>query len=129
MLSTLHTNYLLTQFEQSKINSRELLSDITNLAVWSKRYEWDIHVTSLNIGLIKNDTLLVQKYIHWSLPMMKEKPRPASYRNLILAYRYMNEESKANQVLNEAFFLFPNEDFSQVKSIDFTLGNPIQDRL
>ena len=129
MLSTLHTNYVLTQFEQSTVKSRDLLADVTNLAVWSERYEWDIHVTSLNIGLIKSNTLLVEKYVHWSLPIMKEKPRPAFYRNLILAYRYLNEESKANQVLSEALFLFPDEDFSQVTSIDFTLGNPAQDRL
>ena len=129
MLSALHTNYLLTQFEQSKVKSHNLLTGVTNLVVWSERYEWNIHVMSLNIGLITNDTLLVKKYVDWSLPIMREKPRPAFYRNLILAYHYLKEESKANQVLNEALFLFPNEDFSQVKSIDFTLGNPIQDRL
>ena len=44
---------------------------------------------------------------------MKEKPRPAFYRNLILAYRYLNEESKANQVLSEAFFLYSLLEFSQ----------------
>ncbi|MDF4604122.1 Wzy polymerase domain-containing protein, partial [Vibrio parahaemolyticus] len=50
----------------------------------------------------------------WSLQIIKDKPRPAFYNNLILAYQGLDDSSKAEQIRAEAQFLFPNIDFSQV---------------
>ncbi|WP_299685795.1 PglL family O-oligosaccharyltransferase [uncultured Vibrio sp.] len=115
MLSALHTNYVLTKFEQSKPKNPDILKQVTNPVVWKDRYDWDIYSTYLNIGLYKADTSLIQPYIDWSLEIIKSKPRPAFYSNLILAYQGLNDDSKAEQIRREASFLFPNKDFSKVQ--------------
>ncbi|MCC5517653.1 ligase [Vibrio splendidus] len=115
MLSALHTNYVLTQFELSKPKNPDILKQVTNPVVWKDRYDWDVYSTYLNIGLYKADPSLIQPYIDWSLEIIKRKPRPAFYSNLILAYQGLGDHSKAEQIRSEASFLFPNRDFSKVQ--------------
>ncbi|USD65032.1 PglL family O-oligosaccharyltransferase [Vibrio sp. SCSIO 43136] len=115
MLSALHTNYVLTQFEKSQPRQPELLDKVTNPVVWKDRFDRDVYSTYLTIGLYTQDAKLIQPYIDWSLSIIPRKPRPAFYTNLILAYQGMGEEEKARQIQTEAEFLFPNKDFSQVK--------------
>ncbi|MGF1883071.1 PglL family O-oligosaccharyltransferase [Vibrio splendidus] len=115
MLSALHTNYVLTQFELSKPRNPDILKQVTNPVVWKDRYDWDVYSTYLNIGLYKADPSLIQPYIDWSLEIIKRKPRPAFYSNLILAYQGLGDHSKAEQIRSEASFLFPNRDFSKVQ--------------
>lgn len=115
MLSALHTNYVLTQFELSKPKNPDILKQVTNPVVWKDRYDWDVYSTYLNIGLYKADPSLIQPYIDWSLEIIKRKPRPAFYSNLILAYQGLGDYSKAEQIRSEASFLFPNRDFSKVQ--------------
>ncbi|OXE29767.1 ligase, partial [Vibrio parahaemolyticus] len=87
---------------------------VSNPVVWKDRFDWDVYSTFLNIGLYKQDPSLIQPYIDWSLQIIKDKPRPAFYNNLILAYQGLDDSSKAEQIRAEAQFLFPNIDFSQV---------------
>jgi O-antigen polymerase len=115
MLSALHTNYVLTQFELSKPKNPDILKQVTNPVVWKDRYDWDVYSTYLNIGLYKADPSLIQPYVDWSLEIIKSKPRPAFYSNLILAYQGLGDHSKAEQIRSEASFLFPNRDFSKVQ--------------
>ena len=115
MLSALHTNYVLTQFEHSKPKNPDILKQITNPVVWKDRYDWDVYSTYLNIGIYKADPSLIQPYIDWSLEIIKRKPRPAFYSNLILAYQGLGDHSKAEQIRSEASFLFPNRGFSKVQ--------------
>lgn len=58
MLTTLHTNYVLTQFERSQPKDPDILNQVTNPVVWKDRYDWDIYSTYLNIGLYKQDPSL-----------------------------------------------------------------------
>lgn len=117
MLSTLHTNYVLTQFERSNPKDPELLDQVSNPVVWQDRYNWDIYSTFLNIGLYSQDEQYIQPYIDWSLEIIKDKPRPAFYNNLIMAYQGLGETEKAEQIRSEAQFLFPKQDFTQVQYI------------
>ncbi|MDC5841020.1 PglL family O-oligosaccharyltransferase [Vibrio europaeus] len=117
MLTTLHTNYVLTQFERSQPKDPDILSQVTNPVVWKDRYDWDIYSTYLNIGLYKQDPQFIQPYIDWSLKIIKDKPRPAFYNNLILAYQGLGDSVKAEQIRSEAQFLFPERDFSEVQYI------------
>jgi len=114
MLSALHTNYILTQFEKSQPRQPELLDRVTNPVVWKDRFDWDVYSTYLTIGLYTEDTKLIQPYIDWSQAIILRKPRPAFYTNLILAYQGMGNESQAQQIRAEAEFLFPKQDFSMV---------------
>ncbi|AIW15163.1 PglL family O-oligosaccharyltransferase [Vibrio tubiashii] len=117
MLTTLHTNYVLTQFERSQPKDPDILNQVTNPVVWKDRYDWDIYSTYLNIGLYKQDPQFIQPYIDWSLKIIKDKPRPAFYNNLILAYQGLGDSVKAEQIRSEAQFLFPEQDFSEVQYI------------
>jgi O-antigen polymerase len=67
--------------------------------------------------LYKRDPEFIQPYIDWSLKIIKDKPRPAFYNNLILAYQGLEQDEKAEQIRSEAQFLFPNKDFSEVRYI------------
>ncbi|MBD1558987.1 ligase [Vibrio sp. S9_S30] len=115
MLSTLHTNYVLTQFEKSQPRNPEILDKISNPVAWKDRYDWDIYSTYLTIGLYSGDKTLIEPYIQWSQDMIKRKPRPAFYNNLIVAYRGMGNDNKAKQIQEEAEYLFPKLDFSKVR--------------
>ncbi|WP_322803211.1 PglL family O-oligosaccharyltransferase [Vibrio alfacsensis] len=114
MISALHTNYILMKFETTRPTNPEILNRVTNPVVWKDRFDWDVYSTFLNIGLYKQDPSLIQPYIDWSLAIIKDKPRPAFYNNLILAYQGLNDSSKAEQIRAEAQFLFPKIDFSEV---------------
>ncbi|NOH68515.1 PglL family O-oligosaccharyltransferase [Vibrio rotiferianus] len=114
MLSALHTNYVLTKFETTRPTNPDILNQVTNPVVWKDRFDWDVYSTFLNIGLYKQDPTLIQPYIDWSLEIIKDKPRPAFYNNLILAYQGLDDTSKAEQIRAEAQFLFPKIDFSGV---------------
>ncbi|NCO47326.1 MAG: ligase, partial [Vibrio sp.] len=87
MLSALHSNYVLTQFEKSQPKNPDILQKVTNPVVWKDRFDWDVYSTYLNIGLYNQDPKLITPYIDWSLAIIKHKPRPAFYNNLILAYQ------------------------------------------
>jgi O-antigen polymerase len=117
MLTALHTNYVLTQFETSNPKNPDLLSQVSNPIVWKDRYDWDIYSTYLNIGLYRQEAKFIQPYIDWSLKIIKEKPRPAFYNNLILAYQGLGDSERAEQIRSEAQYLFPERDFSQVQYI------------
>lgn len=114
MISALHTNYILMKFETTRPTNPEILNRVTNPVVWKDRFDWDVYSTFLNIGLYKQDPSLIQLYIDWSLAIIKDKPRPAFYNNLILAYQGLNDSSKAEQIRAEAQFLFPKIDFSDI---------------
>ncbi|MPW37996.1 PglL family O-oligosaccharyltransferase [Vibrio sp. B1Z05] len=114
MVTALQTNYVLTQFEHSKPKNPDILDRVTNPIAWKDRYEWDINSTLLNIGITTNQKQHIQTYVDWSLPFIKDKPRPALYKNLILAYLALDQQQMANAIRSEAEFLFPKVDFSTV---------------
>ncbi|WP_187376716.1 PglL family O-oligosaccharyltransferase [Vibrio mimicus] len=115
MITALHTNYVLTQFEKSQPRDPELLKQVTNPLVWQDRFDWDIYSTYLQVGLYEQKAELIQPYVDWSLQVIQHKPRPAFYTNLILAYQGLGDASRAQQIRSEAEFLFPNQDFSTVQ--------------
>lgn len=115
MLTALHTNYVLTQFEKSQPRDPELLKQVTNPLVWQDRFDWDVYSTYLQLGLHEQKAELIQPYVDWSLQVIQHTPRPAFYTNLILAYQGLGDASRAQQIRTEAEFLFPNQDFSTVQ--------------
>ncbi|MEL7290767.1 MAG: Wzy polymerase domain-containing protein [Pseudomonadota bacterium] len=117
MLTALHSNYVLTQFERSHPKQPEILNRVSNATAWQDRFDWDIYSTYLFIGLSQQQSQYIQPYIDWSLSIIKDKPRPAFYNNLILAYLAMGDNVKAEQIRTEAQFLFPTQDFAQIDYI------------
>lgn len=112
MVSALHSNYILTQFEKSHPRDPNILQKVTNPIVWKERFDWNIYSTYLNIGLHQQQAKYIQPYIDWSQQIIRHKPRPMFYHNLILAYQGIGDYSRAEQIRFEAEFLFPEYDFS-----------------
>ncbi|WP_194439113.1 PglL family O-oligosaccharyltransferase [Vibrio fluminensis] len=117
MVTALHSNYVLMKFELSNPKDPQILERVSNPIVWKDRYDWDVYSTYLNIGLITHNPEFIQPYIDWSLKIIKDKPRPAFYNNLIMAYQGLGEDKKAEQIRSEAKFLFPKKDFDKVQYI------------
>ncbi|GEK14478.1 PglL family O-oligosaccharyltransferase [Aliivibrio fischeri] len=115
MLSTLHTNWVLTQFETTKPMNPEILSRVTNPVVWEDRFNWDVLSTQLKIGIINKKPELIKPYIEWSQELIKTKPRPAFYQNLIIAYQALGDEKRAEDIRREAIYLFPKSKFESVQ--------------
>ncbi|MCV5649076.1 Wzy polymerase domain-containing protein, partial [Escherichia coli] len=81
-----------------------ILNQVSNPVVWKDRFDWDVYSTFLNLGLYQQDATLIQPYIDWSLKIIKDKPRPAFYNNLILADQGLDDSSIARQITAEAPF-------------------------
>ncbi|MFC5076564.1 PglL family O-oligosaccharyltransferase [Vibrio thalassae] len=111
MVASLHTNYVLTKFEKSDPIDVTILEQVSNPMAWQDRYDWDVYSTYLKFGLSTGNQTLIQPYIDWSVDIIRHKPRPALYRNLILAYQGIGDQSKAQQVKAEAEYLFPYQPF------------------
>ncbi|MCF4171944.1 PglL family O-oligosaccharyltransferase [Vibrio sp. La 4.2.2] len=114
MVASLHTNYVLNRFEKSDPVDATILEKVSNPMAWQDRYDWDVYSTYLKLGLRTGDKTLIQPYIDWSVDIIRHKPRPAFYRNLILAYQGIGDTSKAQQVKTEAEYLFPYQQFELV---------------
>ncbi|WP_261816099.1 PglL family O-oligosaccharyltransferase [Vibrio gallicus] len=117
MISALQTNYVLTSFERSKPKDPNILDKVTNPVVWKDRYEWDINSTFLQLGLATRNPKYIQTFIDWAQEFVKHKPRPAIYKNLIIAYQGQSEEMLAEEVRGEAKFLFPKVDFDNISLV------------
>ena len=109
LATTLHTGYLVSRFEGDMEPNVEVLSGITNPAVYQDRINWAIMSRLVLMGAINNQPELVQPYIAWAPDLIARKPRPNFYRFLILAYKVAGDEENMNRVLQEANYLFPEE--------------------
>jgi O-antigen polymerase len=126
MLTSLHTNMVLTRFEQSQPADPEILKRVSNPMAWQDRFDWAIYRSHLELGLQtgKRETLL--PFVDWSINAIQRKPRPAFYQNLITAYLALGNESRARQVHYEAQFLFPHHNFKTKELVSADIVNPNQ---
>ncbi|WP_375751538.1 PglL family O-oligosaccharyltransferase [Vibrio sp. HN007] len=118
MATVLHSNYVLIKFETSSPKNPEILEKLTNKIAWKDRIDWDIYSSYLKLGLVTGEKNLLKPYVDWSSEAIKHKPRIDMYKNLIIAYQGMGQETKAEQIRDEAQYLFPNTDFSNVQLVD-----------
>ncbi|MGR6841281.1 PglL family O-oligosaccharyltransferase [Aliivibrio wodanis] len=115
MLSTLHTNWVLTKFETTRPMNPDILNQVTNPVAWEDRFNWDVLSAQLTIGIMNKKSELITPYITWSKELIKTKPRPAFYQNLIIAYQALGQVQNAEDIRREAIFLFPNNKFESVE--------------
>lgn len=117
MITTLYSGAQLTKFETSKPINVDYLMKVNNPWAWQNRFEWDLHVTQLQIGVATEKPQLIEDYINWATIKAQTWPRPALYQNLILAYNQLNNHKQAEQIEQEAQFLFPNMSFSHSQAV------------
>jgi O-antigen polymerase len=107
MVTALQTNQVLTAFERSNKKNPDLLDKAMNPFAWQDRYEWNIHSTFLKLGIATGKQQHIQTYVDWSVVFIKDKPRPALYENLIIAYEGLDQMRMAEAIRQEASYLFP----------------------
>jgi len=112
MATTLYSGAMLTRFESSTPPDFTALDKVNNTWAWRNRFEWDLYQTQLKIGIEQNNPELLTGFIHWANQKAKELPRPILYQFLITAYQALDDVYQAEQVREEARYLFPGVDFS-----------------
>lgn len=113
MATTLYSGYLLTKYETTQPVNIDYLLRVNNPWSWQNRFEWDLHLTQLQLGTSTDNPKLIQEYINWAQQKAKLWPRPALYQNLIAAYQYLGRDDLAEQIRQEALYLFPRGEFAQ----------------
>ncbi|PSW60410.1 ligase [Photobacterium kishitanii] len=107
MITTLYSGWLLTKFETTRPVDINYLVKVNNPWAWQHRFEWDLHLTQLQLGIATDKPQLVADYVHWANQKAQTWPRPALYQNLVLAYYNQGKTAQAEQVATEAQQLFP----------------------
>lgn len=114
MALTLQASYQLTQFTKSYPKQEKLLEEIIAPLSFQNQVEWLKHSSHFRSGLVAQDLATTQEFILWARQAIKQQPTRLLYRNLILAYFATGEVSKAEQIRDEAGYLFPGSDFSML---------------
>ncbi|KLV06147.1 ligase [Photobacterium aquae] len=115
MTTSLYSGQLLSRFENNPEGNIDLLLKVNNPWAWQNRYEWDLYQAQLQIGMANDNDQLVNEFIHWANIKAKTWTRPKLYRQLIVAYTFIDKPELAEQVRLEAIYLFPLEDFTPAK--------------
>ncbi|WP_434358249.1 Wzy polymerase domain-containing protein [Parasalinivibrio latis] len=116
-ITTLYSGAMLTKYETTKPNNPDYLSKVNNTWVWRDRLDWDIYTTQLELGIKRNRPDLIESYIKWAENKAVLWPRAALYQNLILAWRHLGNEARAEQIREEAEFIFPGKRFAASKAL------------
>lgn len=127
MTTAIYSGYVLMKFESSSPKDPVLLDQVVNKVVWKEQSDKEIYGAYLKLGLASKDPELINPYIEWSTKLIRQKPRVELYQNLILAYQAIGHDMKAEQIRDEAYYLFPSTDFSEVQiTIDTQDETPVQ---
>lgn len=112
MLTALYSGWLLTKFETTRPVNIDYLMQVNNPWAWQNRFDWDLHLTQLQLGTASNNPALIEEYIQWATKKAVNWPRPALYHNLISAYQLLGKPERASQIKQEAEYLFPGSGFA-----------------
>ncbi|HIF9203952.1 TPA: Wzy polymerase domain-containing protein [Photobacterium damselae] len=113
MLSSLYSGYQLNQFESHRPYNVKYLNGVNNTISWKMRYEWDLNINNLRIGMENKDYELISNYIIWAKQMIYSWPEPELYESLIDAYIAIGNINDASIIKERAFFLFPDMNFDK----------------
>ena len=111
MVTTLYSGAQLTKYETTHPANIDYLMRVNNPWAWQNRFEWDLHLTQLQLGIASDNPALIREYINWARDKAKQWPRPDLYQNLITAHAQLGQQDQAAQILDEAQFLYPNHTF------------------
>ena len=129
MVTTLYSGAQLTKYETSHPANVDYLLRVNNPWAWQNRFEWDLHLTQLRLGISSENPVLIQEYINWAQQKAKQWPRPDLYQNLITAYKLLEQDQHAAQILDEAQYLYPGHQFAlaaieEAQAADSEAGKP-----
>lgn len=117
LVSTVYTGVLLAQYNKSQI-TREELSKINNPIVWIDRLNFSMSMNNLVQGLLNSNPVLIQSYVNWAPNLIVRQPRPIFYEYLIAAHKALGENERADVLLAEFKYLFPETEFKYLQSLN-----------
>lgn len=107
MVTTLHTNYLLTKYERSDQRDITPLTEVINPVAWITRLEFNVMMYRLQIALYNNDRQELNEYIDWATEISQKTPRANIYLNWIRALDKLDQHAAAEQLLHKTVRMYP----------------------
>ncbi len=114
MLLALQAHHTLFKYQQTSPENVAILHQVILPASAHPEYNRARFTHVLAYGLSNREIEPIEQYIDWSLNTIRSAPCKDDYRGLIMAYQALGEMSKASQIISEASFLFPYDDFSSI---------------
>lgn len=113
MLTTLHTNKLLTQYERSDRSDIAPLTTVINPVAWISRLEFNSMMYRLKIAMYNNDIAELNNYISWAAEMSQKTPRANIYINWSRALTKLGQKEAAEALLQQTAILYPRNKLVQ----------------
>ncbi|MDX2320314.1 MAG: Wzy polymerase domain-containing protein [Moritella sp.] len=113
MLTTLHTNTLLTQYERSDRSDITPLTKVVNPVAWITRLEFNAMMYRLQIAMYNNDIAELNNYIDWANEISQKTPRANIYINWSRALAKLGQQQAAEQLLQQTIIMYPNNKLVQ----------------
>lgn len=107
MITTLHTNNVLNEFQHQEYRELDDLNRVSNAFVWRDRIDWLYYYSGLYIGVTTDTPEYIQPYIDWSDDILARKPRPQLMQGLIIAHEQLGQDQEALAVLAQVRQWFP----------------------
>ena len=107
MVTTLHTNKLLTQYERSDRSDISPLEKIVNPVAWTTRLEFNTMMYRLKIAMHNNNVAELNNYINWATQFSQKTPRATVYIHWIRVLAKLGKIEEAKVLLRQATRLYP----------------------
>jgi len=113
MVTTLHTNKLLTQYERSDRSDITPLTKVINPVAWISRLEFNAMMYRLQIAMYNNDIAELNNYINWANEISKKTPRANIYINWSRALAKLGQQQAADKLLQQTAIMYPRNELVQ----------------
>lgn len=113
MLTTLHTNKLLTQYERSDRSDITPLTKVVNPVAWITRLEFNAMMYRLQIAMYNNDITELNNYIDWAAEISQQTPRANIYINWVRVLTKLGKNEEAKVLLQRTALLYPSNKLVQ----------------
>ncbi len=107
MISTLHSNYLITKYERDGRRDLRILLEVVNPMAFISRLEFNIYTFRLAVGMQLDKPEEVEAYADWAQQIVKHSPKSNIYYNWMNALDYLGKKEEAKEVRQYAQRLFP----------------------
>ncbi|SGY97359.1 Probable transcriptional regulator SyrB [Moritella viscosa] len=106
MLTTLHTNKLLTQYERSDHSDITPLTKVVNPVAWITRLEFNTMMYRLQIAIYNNDIAELNHYMDWAAEISQKTPRANIYINWSRALAKLGKKEESAILLKQTVLLY-----------------------
>ncbi|PKH05161.1 PglL family O-oligosaccharyltransferase [Moritella sp. Urea-trap-13] len=113
MVTTLHTNTLLTQYERSDRSDITPLTKVVNPVAWITRLEFNAMMYRLQIAMYNNDIAELNNYIDWATEISQQTPRANIYINWVRVLTKLGQHDEAKVLLQRTALLYPRNKLVQ----------------